>query len=426
MAIDQMMLGPMLDPFKTMADECTAKGCSGQSYDQMMAALHRMEQLGQEMDDFAAFSAKMTTENLQMDFSLAYGKVLSEAASGQSSGSNSGSDYDDAALLKQTIDALKNAVVELKKGEQAAVAEGEKHQKDETQKAVVKNEVLTLAKTDQIIAPIQALIDYGESGVNFPTFLRVQIERGLDKAMEGSAVLREGLEFDFDFAKAAAINPHNIAICEEKLAAFDELAAKSKFGVPNSISSSLTFNKIEASYVSKISKWMAVERAWERIFSLLDTWAIAHTKFAPHIEPWSMAANPKAAVEKDKATLPGIIQERMRLFSENFNLSFANILGEETFVWSVKKNHFSYSQMYTAFLLNSVLNSCKPGQNLDAEQAGKVEALYENKEMPNPENYKVLDRQEAAYNKHFGEGLFVQKAGPKPDFGERNAPAWSI
>ena len=69
---------------------------------------------------------------------------------------------------------------------------------------------------------------------------------------------------------------------------------------------------------------------------------------------------------------------------------------------------------------------CQPGQNLTSEMIAKAEQLYENKEMPNPENYKVLDRQEAVYDQYFGAGLFVQKVGPKPDFSDRNAAPWRI
>ncbi len=426
MPIDQMMLGPMLDPFKTMADDCTAKGYSGESYDQMMAALQRMEQLGQELNDFMEFSAKMTTENLQMDFSLAYGRVLSEGAKQQS---NSADSYDDGALLKQTIDALKNAVIELKKGEKAAIIEARKHQTATEHKNLAQKEISTLAKTSQIIAPIEALIAYGESGVNLPTFLRVQIEKGLDKAMEGSTVLREGVTYEHDFAIAAAINPYNIAINKEQGVVFDEMANKAKFGVPNSLSITLAFDKIDHSYVSRLAKWTAIERAWEQIFSLLDTWVMAQTRFAPYIEPWVLAGSPnaiQAAIARDKATLPGIIKERVRLLAENYGLDFTQVFTHETFIWSVTHHHFSYSQIYSELLVNTVFPQCKPNQLIDNETIQTTEQFYDNKEMPNPENYKVLDRQEAVYDQYFGEGNFIVKFGAKPNFGQRNAAVWNL
>ncbi|MCR9171223.1 MAG: hypothetical protein NXI10_01935 [bacterium] len=427
MAIDAMMLGPMLDPFRNMAKECEAKGYSGESYDEMMNALARMEELGEELSDFMEFSAKLSSEGLQLKFSTAYGNVLSEAASGSSGSSeSSGNDYDDKALLKQNIDSLRNAIEELKRAENAAVQEATSHHKDADSKAVAENEVRTLAKTDQLIGPIEDLIALGESGISFPEFLRIQIEKGLDKAMNGDAVIQEGIAYDLDFAKASSIHPYDIQIREEQMKAFERLAAQSPFGLPNHLSMRLAFDAIVQSHVSAKNKWETIDRAWNRIFSLLDTWVIAHTSFAPSIDPWAMSSNPQAAVQRDKETLPGYIQERIRLLQENFGVSFSQILQEETFVWSVRHHHFSYSQVYTEFLISKALPLCKPEQLLSAELVQEVEQMYNSNQMPNPENYKVLDRQEAAYNKHFGEGQFVQKVGPKPSFGNRAASPWTL
>lgn len=420
MPIDQMYLGPMLDTFRNMANECTEKGCSGENYDKMMAALNRMEALGQELDDFMAYSAQLSTEGLQMAFSVAYGQVLSEAA--QATSSDTGT-YDDSALLTQTLDGLRQAVAELKKGENAAISEAISKGADP---AIVTHEIETLAKTSALIAPIEALIQYGESGINFPTFLRVQIEKGLDKAMEGNAVLREGLNYELSFAKAAALNPYAIRVKEEQMSLFDELVAKAAHGFPNSLSVSLGFDKIQHNYVPHQSKWKAIEQSWERLFSLLDTWILAHTRFAPGIEPWILASNPHAAIQRDKETLPGIIQQRIRIFKENYGLDFSAIRTHETLIWSARHNHFSFSQLYCNFMIEQALPQCKPNQFLDASNIQSTESMYSNHEMPNPENYKVLDRQEEVYNTFFGNNAFVQKFGPKPNFGERNAPAWKL
>jgi len=427
MAIDPTILNPMLDPFRNMAAECEAKGCSGESFDTMMNALARMEQLGAELSDFMEFSTKMSTEGLQMTFSTAYGNVLSEAASGGSSGGGNAVDnYDDEALLNQNLDALRQAVAEIKRAEEAAKIEAAKHLKDDKAKAVANNEIETLAKTAKTIEPIEKLIELGESGINFPTFLRVQIEKGMDKAMDGDVLVKEGVLFDLDFAKATAAHPYNIKIREQQLAAFDALAAKSSFGMPNSLSVILAFDKIEHEYLPAIKKWEAIETAWNGIFSLLDTWVIAQTKFAPSIDPWAMASDPQAAVKRDKETLPGYIQERIRLLKENFGISFQEIFQHETFRWSVEYHHFPYSQIYTEFLIEAALPKCLPETLLPGDLVQKTEQMYEAKQMPNPESYKVLDRQEAAYNKYFGEGQFVQKFGAKPSFDDCTAEPWQL
>lgn len=425
MAIDPTILGPMLDPFRNMAAEVESKGYSGENYNTMMSALARMEQLGEELTDFMEFSTKLSTEGLQMTFSTAYGNVLSEAASGSSSG-NESDGYDDQALLNQNVDALKQAVAEIKRSEEGAKSEAASHLADKKSQDVVLNEIETLAKTAKIIEPIEALIALGESDISFPTFLRTQIEKGLDKAMDGDVVVKEGIEFELDFAKAVASNPYAIKTREEQLEAFESLAAKSKFGMPNSLSLTLASDKIEHKHLPAEKKWQAIDRAWSRIFSLLDTWVIAHTRFAPFIDPWAMASDPHAAVKRDKETLPGYIQERIRLLRENFDIEFNNILKNETLIWSVRHHHFPYSQVYTTFLIEKALPLCLPESLMTGELIREAENLYEEKQMPNPENYKVLDRQEAVYDKYFGNGQFVQKFGAKPGFDDRAAQAWTL
>ncbi|MCG8574873.1 MAG: hypothetical protein MI810_08325 [Flavobacteriales bacterium] len=424
MAIDQMMLGPMLDSFKNMAQDCTDKGYSGPAYDRMMEALNRMETLGQEMNDFMEYSAKITAEGLQMTFSNAYGEVLAEAAKPQ--GGNSDGGYDDGALLQQSLNALRDAVQQLKNSEKQAIDEARSKAKNKKTARIAENELLSLSKNTQLIGPIEDLISLGESGVNFPTFLRTQIEKGLDKAMEGSAVVRDGLAYSLDFAQAAASHPYDIKIKEEQIAKFDELGAKARFGIPESFQINLEFDAIEHRHSPAIAKWKAIEDAWERIISSMDTWAIAHCSFAPYIDPWAMASNPKEAVQSSKDCLPGDIKEWLRLLNENFGLDFHAIFQHETFKWSVQHHHFSYSQEYTEFLIKTVFPQCQPGQFLDAETTSKVEALYKEEKMNNPENYKVLDRSEVAYDKHFGQGKFLEKIGSKGEWGQRNAAPWNL
>lgn len=424
MPIDPMMLGPMLDSFKNMANECTEKGHSGPAYDRMMAALKRMETLGEEMDDFMAYSAKISAEGLQMEFSTAYGEVLTEAAKANTS--EDGDGYDDKALLQQNLDALRQSIEAIKKGVSDAEEEAKKHLNSDKDRNLAVNEIQQLAHTNALIAPIEKLIELGESGINFPTFLRLQIEKGMDKAMSGQGLVRNGLEYELDFAKAAAINPYAITKVEEALKQFDYLAEQATFDVPDSLAFELVRKRLDHQYTPLIERWQTVNEDWSRIFSLLDTWAIAHCTFAPSIDPWAMSSNPSKAVLRDKETLPGVIRERIQLLSRHFQIDFSNIFNEETFIWDVRHHHFPYSQKYTELLIRDILPHCQAGQVLDKNFIQLIEQMYQENEMANPENYKVLDRQEAVYDQYFGSGLFVQKFGEKPDYGTRNAPAWSI
>ena len=425
MPVDPMMLGPMLDTFKNMANDCTAQGHSGPAYDRMMTALGRMESLGQEMDDFMAYSAKISAEGLQMEFSTAYGEVLAGAAQSQSENSENGG-YDDAALLKQNVDALKRSIQAIKDGVVQAENEAKKHLNSEKDQAVALNEIEKLAHESALIKPIEDLIKLGESGINFPTFLRLQIEKGLDKAMDGQGVVRDALDYELSFAKASALSPHSIQQITSIIEAFDDLAKRAPFGIPDSFEFELIRQKTDHQYVPLIQHWSDIQREWSRIFSLLDTWAIAHCSFAPFIEPWSMSRDPKAAVIQDKETLPGIIRQRIRLLEVHYGIKFENILDEETFFWDVKNHHFPYSQVYTTLLINEILPICQPHQLLDQSIIDQVEQLHKGHKMANPENHKVLERQQQAYDAYFGKGLFEQKFGQTPDFGERNASPWTL
>ena len=423
MPIDNMILNPMLDPFRNMAKEIQDKGLTGDAVDRMLAALNRMEELGQQESDIAAFSGKMTSEGLQMEFSNAYGLALSEEAK---AAQGDPEDYDDAALLKTSVDALKNAVVELKKAKDDQYAEAAKKAKDKTALEVAQNEIDVLNKNDLIIEKIEELIQFGESGVNLPTFLRVQIEKGMDKAMEGSAVVREGLVYSQGWAEASRVNPYNIKKVNEKLASFDELAGKAKFGVPDSLQVTLADDKIDHKYVPDIALWDGIEDAWERIMGLMMTWSYAHMSFADKVFPWDQMQNPWPEIEKVKITYPGQIKGRLRIFKENFGLEFHDIFSHQTFVWQVENHQIDESQLWYETLINVIYPQCKPGNLLDQETINEVERQWKGNLMSNPERHKDVERFITFFNSVFGEGAYQRKVGQEHQWGERNAEPWNL
>lgn len=179
-------------------------------------------------------------ENLFAKFSDHYGRALNVQAQ-EASGGESGDDYDDGALLKQTLDALRNAVKSIKDAKQQAIRQSAEYdpQKamdqgldylernkekmglgdvldthgggmDNLKKAAAEDlqkeltarpnaygntaEIEALINDEALTKPIEDIIALGEEeGMTFPRFLRLQIELGLDKAMEGSVVVREGM-----------------------------------------------------------------------------------------------------------------------------------------------------------------------------------------------------------------------------------------
>jgi hypothetical protein len=423
MPIDSMILNPMLDPFRNMAKEIQDKGLSGEAVDRMINALQRMEQLGQDESDIMAFTGKMTSEGLQMEFSNAYGQALSAEA--QSAQGNP-EEYDDAALLKQSVDALKNAVIELKRAKDEQIAEASKHAKDKTAREVAQNEIEVLNNNDVIIEAIEELIKFGESGVNLPTFLRVQMEKGMDKAMEGSTVVKDGLVYSRGWAEASRIHPFDIEKADAKLRVFEEMSASAKFGVPDSLQVSLQHDKIDHQHIPAIAKWDGLTNAWERILGLIETWAYAHMSFADKIFPWDTMQNPWPDIERTKATNPGEVAGRLRIFQENFGLNFHDIFQDETFIWKVENHQLDASQEWIEMIIKKIFPQCKPGQLLDQETISEVERLWNENRMVNPERHKDIDRFVNYFDSVFGEGAFKKKTGANYDWGNRPAQPWNL
>ena len=423
MPIDPMILNPMLDTFRNMAKEINDKGLTGDAVDRMNSALQRMEQMGQEESDIMAFTGKMTSEGLQLEFSNAYGLALSEEAK---TAQGSAEDYDDAGLLKQSVDALRSAITELKRAKEEQLAEAAKKAKDKTALEVAQNEIEVLNNNDIIIKAIEDLIEFGESGVNLPTFLRVQMEKGLDKAMEGSAVVREGLVYSKGWADASRINPYNMEKAAQHLALFDELSSAAKFGVPDGLQVTLAHDKIDHQHLPAIAKWDGITNAWERIISLIETWAYAHMSFADQVFPWNTMTNPWPAIERVKATNPGEVWGRLRIFQENFGMSFHDIFSHETFEWKVKNYQLGGSQLWMETIIHKIYPQCKPGQLLDQETITEVERQYKENLMVNPENHKDTDRFIGFFDSVFGEGAFEKITGQRYNYGNRPAQPWDL
>ncbi len=233
MAIDRMMLDPTLDTYRKMLKDLQEQNITGEDMDKMAEIIARMEQLGNELSDINDFFGKVMQEDLFGKFSAHYTKALTSQYQAQNS--ENGGTYNDAALLKQCVDALKYAVTTIKDSynktiEDAKNFDAKEHKdksieyfeettgttvgkffKKQAKKDLDKTlkekpnafdnsiEVAVLHDPELIIKGIQDLIDLGEQeGMTTPKFLRLQIETGLDKAMQGTSTFRKALEFQLD------------------------------------------------------------------------------------------------------------------------------------------------------------------------------------------------------------------------------------
>ncbi|MBN2728535.1 MAG: hypothetical protein JXR53_04860 [Bacteroidales bacterium] len=451
MPIDKMMLDPMLTPFKNMVEDCKSKNISGEHFDNLVTAYNRLEQLGQEHDDYNAFNAAVMNEGIYTNISDYYLRALSAQANEELNSDDS--NYSDENLLKLVLDALRNSISELKRSYEEAIklagshdpnaeqqmgldymqrtgavsasdAEKMKKQGEKNIEETLKKkpaafdssvEVEVLSNPEKIIKPIQALIDLGEEpGMTLPNFLRIQIEKGLDKAAEGTAVQRDGQEYLMNFAQAMMVSPLHIEKERRKLKAFDDMAAKNKFNVPNTRELSLVNDDIDRELEPQIKKWDKIKRYWENLLWDLDFWSLAYCSFAPFIEPWSMAPNPKQACIDTQKMRPGVFKEREKLFQKYFGLSFHDIFNHETFLWEIKSNYLGYSQEYIEFLVLEVYDHCKPFNDLPQEiitKRGNFSMFGPNKidrEM-NPEIHLPNRRLQAYYDSYFGEGRYASK-----------------
>ncbi|PLW94027.1 MAG: hypothetical protein C0592_04290, partial [Marinilabiliales bacterium] len=232
MPIDKMMLDPLLGPFKNMVEDCKSKNISGEHFDNLVAAVNRLEQLGQEHSDMNAFNAAVMNEGVYTNISNHYSRALSAQKTEELNSDDS--NFSDENLLKMVLDGLRGAIAELKRSYEEAIKVAGSHdpvaeQKmgldylqrtgeisasdaKNAQKAGEKDieetlkkkpaafdssvEVEVLQNPEKLIKPIQDLIDLGEEpGMTLPKFLRIQIEKGMDKAAEGMVVQRDGQEY---------------------------------------------------------------------------------------------------------------------------------------------------------------------------------------------------------------------------------------
>lgn len=467
-----MMLNAILGAFKNMVDDCKSKNLSGSDFDNMCAAYARMEQLGNEHSDMNEFNAQLMNENLYGKFSDFYGRALSGASSQQSTDSSAGG-YDDAALLKQSVDALKQAIVYIKKNYQDAIdlASGKNTEANiqmgleylerNTEKGLfsatggmdnLKNEVKkgheeTLKKTpnafdnsvevevlsnpEVLIKPIEDVIALGEKpGMTLPEFLRVQLETGLDKAMDGAVASRNALVTEKEFIVTNPVTEIHIKVIDAKLAKFDELANANKYKVPNWTELKFALQDIERQYENDIQKWEQIKYRWDSLLWDLSMWSLSYCSFAPYIKPWSMAKDPAAAVKKTQNTGPGVFKEKEKLLMKYFGISFIEIFKHPSFLWDVKYNFLDYSQEFVEFVIEKIYPECNPFNHLKSDQIEQRASFYKRDKNSqdregNPESHFPQERLKEFYDKKFGVGRYESKYG-QIEKSESVAKAWDL
>jgi len=394
MPIDPMFADPMLGTFRNMAAECRAKGMSGPSFDAMNAELAKMEGYAAEMSDFSAFSARLVADNCFDNFSRHYGQCLADQARGQqqaaaAAAEASGGDPD-AGLMAQTLAGYQNALDAYR----AEVAAG--------RMSTVQAAMLTHA--------VQAVIDLGRSGVSYPVFLRQMVERGLDRALEGSAVVRDGLLIELEWAQFQNY-PLDIELRQALLVAFDQLAAAAPFGVPDALAFELRRQRIEWEFEPRLAAWKAVTRRWENLLGIVEDWLDAFTGFAPYDSRWAVPGSPSATrrnIRRTKECAPFRLREFERIFAETCGMGWADIFRHPTYAVAWHNVDISTSAAKLELIL-ATRPLCLPGGQPSGELIAASERLREQRgDVRHAELEAKKQRMVQRYDQFYGAGAYAR------------------
>ncbi len=343
MPIDTMMSDAMLGTFRKMVSDCREKNYSGEAFNTMCNIMDEMETLAKTMHDFTAFSAKLTTDGYFVNFSNAYSKVLSQAATTQYSSAT----YNDAALLQQTL----------------------KMYEDSLANTATDKEKLNITKI------LQDIIALGKSGINYPTFLRLLIEQGLDKALEGTIINRNYLAEDV--AKAEAMqHPPTERRSKAILAKYDELAMAT--GIPNNIIFFSEQGKILDDAEADMRQYQHIQQLWWNMLTNLHTWIDAYTRFAFTDDRFAgnTVSETQENIDRSKNELPGKIKIYEQQLSANYGIKWLDIFATESFIAETKSNRFNYTEAYIEFIKTDIYPACVPLKPTDNNLIQQAEKLY--------------------------------------------------
>lgn len=334
----------VVDTFRNMYNEVVEKKTTGKSFDRMKKALNRMEQLESEVGSGPRLTTLLTNEDLFTEFSTAYSEVLAEIAHEEYNGA-----HGDEKLFQNTLEAYEKSINEL---------EGKPN-------------------ADKLIAPIKEMIELGKSGISYPVFLRLCEEKGMNKALEGNIVVRESILEDIKFAQSMYLLLE-VEKNQKILKVFDDIASKSKFGVPDSFEFGLEREKIEWEYAPMIKKWNRAIHIWSKMIECLVDWVDSYCSFAPTDYRWADRRgmiHTMKNIKRSQECNPGIFRAREKIFQEYFQLGWNEIFTHPTFLNEKEANRIEYSDE-TIDLIKNAYPYCKPFNKPDPEIIKEAERIH--------------------------------------------------
>ncbi len=371
MPVDKAMADVILDTYRNMYREISEKGVESESFKAMENALRRMEALAMETDDITDFTAKLTTENLFIQFSNAYSETMAALLRGEYSG-----DDGDEILLEKTLEAYENSIKNLE--------------------ADPNYEILK--------APIEELIELGRSGISYAVFLRTAEEKGLYQLLEGDLVVRDSIMRDRTFAEFMHL-PLEVEKQDKLLKIHDKLVADSPFKVADSFQFGLERERLDWEYAPLITGWNITIRLWEKMLMNVYDWLDSFGSFAPHDERWVDLRGQTFTMRNIKRTQecnPGVLRAREVVLQDYFQLGWDDIFQHETYINEYQANRVWYSDE-TLELIKKAYPHCQPYQKPPEELVNQAEAIYTQKRYKRPEAFQYSPEDKEKFISLFGE-----------------------
>ncbi|MEI6764481.1 MAG: hypothetical protein WCM76_02500 [Bacteroidota bacterium] len=383
MPIEKTMADAILGTFRTMYNDLAAQNLSGEAFDRMKAALDKMEQYAAEMDDMTSFSTRLNTEGLYVGFSTAYGEVLAEEGRKKYSKVT-----DDSELLEMTIKSYQDSIVSLKD-----TPAGEK-----------------------IIPLLQEVIALGRSGISYPVFLRTCEEKGIYRAMDGSALTLDALETEREIGEMFPL-PVYLKKANVMIAYYKELAAKSPFGMPDSFLLGLHRILTDWEYAPEDAMRSLKIRLWDKLLELMNDWVDAHCDFAPHDDRWADVRGMEYTmknIRRTKECNPGFFRYREKILGEYFGMNWDDVFKDALYLEELSYGHMWHSDD-SIELMRKAYQYCVPGNAPTSEIIKEAESIHRDKRFKRPHCFQMSDEGKQKFMKVFGKAKYDEMIGQYAD-----------
>jgi hypothetical protein len=289
MALDPVMAGAMLGPFRDMLADVRSKGSAGADVDEMAAALDAMEALAGQLSDAGEFSTTLANGGYYTRFTDAYTRVML-AAGGAPSGGEAPPIPADEDLLTQALAAYEASLAQLR----------------------------TVPDQQVAVTAVERIVAIGRSGVSYPRFLRQMEDEALGEVLAGSVTpTREQLVADHDLL-ASLIDPAREALATALIDARDVLAART--GHVDPFAYELRRFELSWQHAPTIALRDAMVVRLPRLLDLVIDWLDAQTSWAPNDDRFRGAneSQTRENIERARECNPGFYEVRTAQFASYF------------------------------------------------------------------------------------------------------------